>query len=111
MGGPHGGRARKKAKSEGENLGTKIPFGIFVLFFVRFLFTDTAFMPPEYYPELVAAGVEDRVMFGTDLPLQAGFYKGSIDELYANDLEGAREYGYSEAVMSGNFFRFLGTTP
>ncbi len=75
------------------------------------LFTDTAFMSPENYPELVAAGVEDRVMFGTDLPLQAGFYKGSIDELYANDLEGAREYGYSEAVMSGNFFRFLGTTP
>lgn len=75
------------------------------------LFTDTAFMLPESYPELVAAGVEDRVMFGTDLPLQAGFYKGTIDELYANDLEGAREYGYSEAVMSGNFFRFLGTTP
>ena len=46
-------------------------------------------------------------MFGTDLPLQAGFYEGTIDELYANDLEGAREYGYSEAVMSGNFFRFL----
>lgn len=71
------------------------------------LFTDTAFMSPESYPELVAAGVEDRVMFGTDLPLQAGFYEGTIDELYANDLEGAKEYGYSEAVMSGNFFRFL----
>lgn len=73
------------------------------------LFTDTAFMPPEHYPELVAAGVEDRVMFGTDLPIQAGFYEGTLDELYANDLEGAKEYGYSEAVMSGNFHRFLGT--
>lgn len=74
------------------------------------LFTDTAFMPPEHYPKLVAAGVEDRVMFGTDLPIQAGFYEGTLDELYANDLEGAKEYGYSEAVMSGNFHRFLGTT-
>ena len=72
------------------------------------LFTDTAFLLPEHYPELVAAGVEDRVMFGTDLPIQAGFYEGTIDELYRNDLEGAREYGYSEAVMSGNFRRFLG---
>ena len=107
VGGPHGGRARKKAKSKGENLGTKIPFGIFVLFFVRFLFTDTAFMSPENDPELVAAGVEDRVMFGTDLPLQAGFYEGTIDELNVNDLEGARKYGYSEKVMSGNFHRFL----
>ena len=71
------------------------------------LFTDTAFLLPEHYPELVAAGVEDRVMFGTDLPIQAGFYEGTIDELYRNDLEGALEYGYSEAVMSGNFRRFL----
>ena len=71
------------------------------------LFTDTAFMAPENYPELVAAGVEDRVMFGTDLPLQSGFYDGTIDELYRNDLEGAREYGFSEAVMSANFHRFL----
>lgn len=72
------------------------------------LFTDTAFLLPEHYLELVAAGVEDRVMFGTDLPIQAGYYEGTIDELYRNDLEGAREYGYSEAVMSGNFRRFLG---
>lgn len=71
------------------------------------LFTDTAFMPPECYPELVAAGVEDRVMFGTDLPAQAEFYEGEIADLFANDIKAALDAGYSEAVMSGNFHRFL----
>ena len=47
------------------------------------------------------------MLFGTDLPIQAGYYEEPIDELYRNDLEGAREYGYSDAVMSGNFRRFL----
>ena len=71
------------------------------------LFTDTAFMPPEYYPEFVAASVDDRVMFGTDLPIQAGFYEGEISDLFANDINAALDAGYSEAVMSGNFHRFL----
>lgn len=72
------------------------------------LFTDTAFLLPEHYPELVAAGVEDRVMFGTDLPIQAGFYEGAIADLYARDLDAAHKHGYSKAVMSDNFLRFLG---
>ena len=71
------------------------------------LFTDTAFMPPETYPALVAAGVEDRVLFGTDYPAHVQFYEGTADELYQNDLEGAKEFGYSKSVMSDNFHRFL----
>ncbi len=71
------------------------------------LFADTSFMPPENYAALVNAGVSDRVMFGTDFPTHVQFYEGTARELYANDLEGSREYDYSEAVMSGNFFRFL----
>lgn len=71
------------------------------------LFADTAFMPPEKYAALVAAGVADRVMFGTDFPAHLSYYEGTAGELYRNDLDGAREYGYSEAVMSGNFRRFL----
>ena len=78
------------------------------------LFTDTAFMPAEYYPELVAAGVESQVMFGTDLPIQGGFYEWGnpnvatvLDHCYRNELSLVRAAGYSEAVMSGNFKRFL----
>ncbi len=71
------------------------------------LFTDTSFMPPENYAALVSAGVSDRVMFGTDFPGHVKFYEGKSGELYRNDIEGAVEYGYSEAVMAGNFFRFL----
>lgn len=72
------------------------------------LFADTSFMPPENYAALAAAGVADRVMFGTDYPAHVQFYEGAAENLYRNDIEGAREYGYSEAVMSGNFHRFLG---
>ena len=75
------------------------------------LFADTAFMPPENYASLVAAGVAERVMFGTDFPAHLSFYEGTAEELYRNDLEGAREYGYSEAVLSGNFHRFLSGLP
>lgn len=71
------------------------------------LFADTAFMPPEKYAALEVAGVNDRVMFGTDFPAHLSYYEGTPEELYRNDIEGAREYGYSEAVMSGNFRRFL----
>lgn len=75
------------------------------------LFTDTAFMLPEHYPDLVAAGVEERVMFGTDLPIQGGYSEGPLSELYGRDLEIVRHAKYSEAVMSGNFQRFLTKSP
>lgn len=78
------------------------------------LFTDTAFMLPEHYSELVAAGVETQVMFGTDLPIQGGFYgwkyddvEKSLEHFYREDLSAARAAGYSEAVMGGNFKRYL----
>ena len=78
------------------------------------LFTDTAFMPAEYYPELVAAGVEPQVLFGTDLPIQGGFYEWanadvvkSLEHFYRKELSAVRDVGYSEAVMSGNFGRFI----
>lgn len=79
------------------------------------LFTDTAFMPVEYYSELVASGVESQVMFGTDLPIQGGFYKWVDDDartalrvFYDNELTSVHAAGYSDAVMSGNFKKFLG---
>lgn len=78
------------------------------------LFTDTAFMPAEYYPELVAAGVEHQVMFGTDFPIQGGFYEWKSPDVrtalmwfYKDELTAAEEAGYSDAVMSRNFRRFL----
>jgi hypothetical protein len=64
-------------------------------------------MPPENYEKLVSEHVVDRVLFGTDYPTHVQFYEGTADELYRNDFEGAYEYGYSEAVMSSNFFQFL----
>jgi len=80
------------------------------------LFTDTAFMPPEYYPELIAAGIESQVMFGTDLPIQGGFYPWKHDDVgkalaafYGEEISAARKVGYSEKVMGGNFKDFLGT--
>lgn len=78
------------------------------------LFTDTAFMPAEHYPELVAAGVEHQVMFGTDLPIQGGFYPWSSDDVvcvlgkfYRDELVEVSKEGYSENVMSENFKRYL----
>ena len=78
------------------------------------LFTDTAFFDPEHCPEIVAAGVEAQVLFGTDLPIQGGFYDWAdsdvakaLEHFYRNELTAVRAAGYSEAVMSGNFKRFL----
>ena len=78
------------------------------------LFTDTAFMPPEYYAELVAAGVESQVMFGTDLPIQGGFYDWVdedvakvLEHFYRKELADVHAAGCSGAVMSGNFKRYL----
>ena len=79
------------------------------------LFTDTAFMPPEYYPEIVAAGVERQVMFGTDLPIQGGFndwlsddVSATLEDFYRQELNAVQAAGYSEDVMSQNFKRYLG---
>ena len=78
------------------------------------LFTDTAFMPAEYYAELVAACVESQVMFGTDLPIQGGFYswraqdvRTALTQFYMDELASVREAEYSNVVMSENFKRFL----
>ena len=78
------------------------------------LFTDTAFMLPEHYSELVTAGVERQVLFGTDLPIQAGFYSWSeedigkvLEHFYRQELDAVQEVGYSEDVMSRNFKRYL----
>ena len=71
-------------------------------------------MPAEYYPELVAAGVESQVMFGTDLPIQGGFYdwvdndvSKSLEQFYRKELAAVRAAEYSDAVMSENFKRYL----
>jgi hypothetical protein len=79
------------------------------------LFTDTAFMLPEHYSELVAAGVERQVLFGTDLPIQAGFYAWAEDDVgkalehfYRKELGAVQATGYSKDVMSLNFKRYLG---
>ena len=73
-------------------------------------------MPAEYYPELVTAGVEHQVMFGTDFPIQGGFYewkspavRTALMRFYKDELTAAEDAGYSDAVMSGNFKRFLGS--
>lgn len=78
------------------------------------LFTDTAFMPAEYYPELVAAGVESQVMFGTDFPIQGGFYpwkstdvRTSLVSFYQDELAAIRNAGYSEKVLSRNFEHYI----
>lgn len=78
------------------------------------LFTDTAFMPAEYYPELVAAGVEHQVMFGTDLPIQGGFYPWSNDDVaatlekyYRDELVEVSKAGYGDNVMGESFKRYL----
>ena len=72
-------------------------------------------MPSEYYSELVAAGVECQVLFGTDLPIQAGFYPWTnddvgtfLEEFYRKELGAIQTAGYSKKVMSQNFKRYLG---
>jgi hypothetical protein len=71
-------------------------------------------MSPEYYSELLDAGVESQVMFGTDLPIQGGFYdwvgddaSKTLEHFYCKELAAVRIARYSEAVMSENFKRFL----
>ena len=78
------------------------------------LFSDTAFFDPEHYPEIVAARVESQVLFGTDLPIQGGFYDWADDDVikalehfYRKELSAVRAAGYSEVVMGGNFKRYL----
>ena len=72
------------------------------------LFTDTAFMPVEYYKELVDAGLEDRVLFGTDFPIQGAYYKGELKNLYEQELARVINAKYSEKTLSRNFHTFLG---
>lgn len=72
------------------------------------LFTDTAFMPVEYYKELIDAGLEDRVLFGTDFPIQGVYFNGELQELYEQELTRVMEAMYSDKTLSQNFHRFLG---
>ena len=53
-------------------------------------------------------------MFGTDLPIQGGFYDWADDDVakalehfYRKELADVRVAGYSDAVMSENFKRYL----
>ena len=78
------------------------------------LFTDTAFMPSEYYSELIAAGVESQVLLGTDLPIQGGFSDWADDDVakalenfYRKELSAVCAAEYSEAVIGRNFKRYL----
>ena len=66
------------------------------------------------HKNLVAPGVESQVMFGTDLPIQGGFYDWADDDVakalehfYRKELTDVRVAGYSNAVMSRNFKRYL----
>ena len=78
------------------------------------IFTDTAFMPAEYYFELIAAGVESQVMFGTDFPIQGGSYDWpdtdvakSLESFYCKELAAVSDGGYSKVVKHGTFMRYL----
>ena len=53
-------------------------------------------------------------MFGTDLPIQGGFYDWvdddvakALEHFYRKELADVHAAGYSDAVMSGNFKRYL----
>ena len=80
------------------------------------LFSDTSFVPPEYYPIMIDDGVESQMMFGTDFPIQGGYYDWpdpnvakSLESFYNKELASVSDGGYSDAVMSGNFKRYLTT--
>ncbi len=71
-------------------------------------------MLPEHYEDLITSGVEDRVMFGTDLPLQCALLDSlpvdmtkALSDIYADELKAVQAAGYSEQVMSKNFHRYL----
>ena len=78
------------------------------------LFTDTAFMPAEYYLDLIEAGVETQVMFGTDFPIQGGFFpwksadvRKSLALFYRDELAAIQNAGCSEKVFGGNFKHYI----
>jgi hypothetical protein len=71
-------------------------------------------MPSECYPELVSSDVENQALFGTDFPIQGGFYSWTgndvgvvLEHFYRKELDVVKAAGYSEDVMSRNFKRFL----
>lgn len=67
----------------------------------------------EYRLEPVAAEVESQILFGTDLPIQGGFYDWadgyvakSLEYFYRTELSSVCAAGYSEAVTSGSLRGF-----
>ena len=65
----------------------------------------------------VAPKVESQALFGTDLPIQGGFYELADDDIaksleyfYRTELSSVCASGYSEAVTSGGFQEVSNTT-
>lgn len=76
------------------------------------VYVDTAFMPIEDLRLLVSAGLSERVIFGTDFPINRHFYKNISDEIwYKSIINGIiQEFGEDFFVKWSNlnFIKFFG---
>jgi uncharacterized protein len=78
------------------------------------LFYDTAASPlmyaPEIWPRFLAVVPRDRVLFGSDYPLNL-YPRVSVDAEMARFVAEARDAGAGDAMLGGNFERvFFGST-
>ena len=76
------------------------------------VYVDTAFMPIEDIRMVVNEGLGDRVIFGTDFPINRHFYKNMPDEIwYKTIVDGLLQEFGEELFMkwsNANFIKFFG---
>jgi predicted TIM-barrel fold metal-dependent hydrolase len=68
---------------------------------------DTSFMPNKYLPELAAADVRERVLFGTDFPATECFYQTRFSVYLRRRGEAVKKHGeaFFKAATEVNFGR------
>ena len=68
-------------------------------------------MLADFLARVKAAGVTDRMIYGSDGPQQPGYVKGHLERFVA----GMEQAGYTvdemRAILSGNFSRVFGLPP
>ena len=71
------------------------------------LFVDSTFASVDTALQVCAAGFADRLLFGTDFPVQASYYPLSPRKLYTTQLRPAVRRLAAHCPCQETFFRFL----
>lgn len=71
------------------------------------VFADTAFMPISDILKLVDSGLSERILFGSDAPINKVFYKDVSTEQYLTDIISAIRLNLGEEVAEAIFERSI----